>query len=107
MSFFAGIIGVLISLIGWFVFDSLFLLVLGTLFYSIGTILEWKKLNIGVKMTDLIIFVIGCIIAVITKHPFYIGGLLAINTYSAIIYLLELLLCIVGFFHVNPKNKNR
>ena len=102
MSFLIGVVGVLLSLIGWFGFNSLFLLILGTVFYIIETILEWKKLNSAAKMNDLIVFCIGCLVSILIKTPFYIGGMIAINCYSAIMCLLALPMYIklyLIFFH--------
>lgn len=90
MSFLIGVVGVLISLIGWFGFHSLFLLILGTVLYIIETILEWKELNTGAVITDLIIFGIGSFVSNITKTHFYIGGMIAVNCYSAIMCLFAL-----------------
>lgn len=87
--FFAGLIGVLIALIGWFGFSSITLLVVGTIFYIVETILESKNLNAGARLVDIIIFGIGSIVSIVIKIPFYIGGLLAINFYSALITLLS------------------
>ncbi len=90
MSFFIGLIGVLISIIGWFGFHSLLLLIIGTIFYIVETILQWRNLNIGAKVVDLIIFGIGCLVSIILGNPFYIGGMIAINCYSAIMCLFSL-----------------
>ena len=87
--FVLGLIGVLISLIGWFAFDSLLLLIIGTVCYVIESLLEWRELNAGAKFFDIFIFGIGCLIALFVKTPIYIGGLIAINCYSA-------LMCVIG-----------
>lgn len=105
MSFLIGVVGVLISLIGWFGFHSLLLLILGTVFYIIETILEWKELNSGAKRIDLIVFCIGCLVSILIKTPFYIGGMIAINCYCAIMCLFSLPMYIkylklyLSFFH--------
>lgn len=84
LSFFIGLIGVLVALIGWFGFDSLVALIVGTLLYVVETIIEWKNLNRGSKVIDIVVFIIGAIIALIVKNPFYIGGMIAINIYSGV-----------------------
>ena len=90
LSFFIGLIGVLIALIGWFGFNSLVLLIAGTLLYIVETIIEWKHLNRGSKVIDIVIFIIGAIIALIVKTPFYIGGMIAINIYSGVTALFSI-----------------
>lgn len=94
MKFLIGFLGVLIALVGWFGFESLALLVLGTVFYIIETIIEWKYLNAGAKVVDVIIFGIGCAVALVLKTPFYVGGMIAINCYSAIVVLMGLFIFI-------------
>ena len=93
-SFLLGLVGVLIAFIGWFGFGSIALLVIGTVFYIVETILESNNLNGGARLLDIIIFIIGSIVAIVLKMPFYIGGLLAINFYSALITLLSIPMCI-------------
>ena len=44
----------------------------------------------GAKLFDILLFVIGSIIALIVKTPFYIGGMIAIAIYSAIISIITL-----------------
>ena len=90
LSFFLGLFGVILSFVGWFGFKSFTMLLVGSLFYIIETIMEWKSLNIGAKFVDLIIFIIGSIVALIVKTPFYIGGMIAINIYSGIMVLFSL-----------------
>ena len=41
LSFFIGLIGVLIALIGWFGFGSVIALIVGTALYIVETIIEW------------------------------------------------------------------
>lgn len=89
IGFILGAIGALVALIGWFGFKSVICLIVGTSLYIIETLVEWKELNAGAKIVDIIIVAIGCIIAIIIKTPFYIGGMIAINCYSAIMSLLS------------------
>lgn len=42
------------------------------------------------KKLDLFIFVLGSVVALFTNLPFYIGGMLAINFYSALMTLIAL-----------------
>ena len=90
LSFFIGLIGSLIALIGWFAFDSIIALIIGVLLYVIETIIEWRNLNTGAKIVDIIIFIIGSIVALFIETPFYIGGMIAIAIYSGIMALLSL-----------------
>ena len=85
-----GIVGSLIALIGWFVFHSLPMLIVGTVCYIIETLLEWKSLNTGAKCVDVFIFGIGALIALFVKAPFYIGGMIALNCYSAFVSVISL-----------------
>ena len=89
-SFFIGLIGVLTALIGWFGYKSLTLFVVGTALYFVETLLEWKSLNANAKKLDIIIFIVGSIIALFINLPFYIGGMLALNFYSALMTLISL-----------------
>jgi hypothetical protein len=90
LSFFIGLIGVLIALIGWFGFGSVIALIVGTALYIVETIIEWKTLNPGAKVVDLVIFIIGAVIALIVKNPFYIGGMIALNIYSGVMALFSI-----------------
>lgn len=90
LTFLLGLIGSIIALIGWFGFKSVILLIVGTLMYVIETILEWKDLNAGAKGLDVVIFVIGCVVALFGKIPFYVGGMVAVNCFSALMSLLGL-----------------
>lgn len=91
IGFFIGLIGSIIALVGWFGFKSIILLVIGTILYLIETIIDWKQLNIGAKILDLVVFGIGCIIgAFIQSIPFYVGGLIAINIYSIILSIIAI-----------------
>ena len=90
LGFMLGIAGALISLVGWFAFDSLCLLIVGTVFYVVESLLEWRDLNSGAKLFDVVIFGIGCLIALFIDTPFYIGGLVAVNCYSALMCLFGL-----------------
>lgn len=92
ISFVVGLIGVIVALVGWFGFHSLAALIVGTLFYVIESLIEWKKLNANAKLLDFFVIIIGCVIALALKTPFYIGGMLALNIYSGITILLSLLL---------------
>ena len=85
-----GLIGSVVALVGWFGFHSVITLIIGTVIYIIETIIEWKELNMGAKLFDILLFVIGSIIALIVKTPFYIGGMIAIAIYSAIISIITL-----------------
>lgn len=90
-SYFLGLIGSIIALVGWFGFHSLPTLIIGTICYFIETIIEWNELNSGAKAIDVIVFGIGCIIGAFIKSvPFYIVGLIAINIWSIIMSLITL-----------------
>ena len=85
-----GLAGVLTALIGWYGYKSVLLLAVGTGLYLVETLLEWKNLNMNAKILDLFIFAVGAIVALFVHLPFYIGGMLAINFYSAVMTLLAL-----------------
>ena len=85
-----GLAGVLTALIGWYGHKSVFLLTIGTVLYLVETLVEWKELNINAKKLDLFIFAVGSIVALFINLPFYIGGMLAINFYSALMTLIAL-----------------
>lgn len=91
VSFIVGLIGAIIGLVGWFAFHSVLLLIVGTALYIVETIMEWKELNAGAKLVDVIVFIIGSVIGVITKSPFYIGGMVAINIYSGVMAIISLI----------------
>ena len=85
-----GLAGVLTALIGWYGHKSVLLLAVGTGLYLVETLLEWKSLNMNAKKLDLFIFAVGSVVALFTNLPFYIGGMLAINFYSAVMTQLTL-----------------
>lgn len=85
-----GLVGVLTALIGWYGYKSVLLLTVGTGLYVVETLLEWKNLNMNAKKLDLFIFAGGSVVALFTNLPFYIGGMLAINFYSALMTLFAL-----------------
>ena len=85
-----GLVGVLTALIGWYGHKSVLLLAIGTGLYLVETLMEWKNLNINAKKLDLFIFALGSVVALFTNLPFYIGGMLAINFYSALMTLIAL-----------------
>ena len=85
-----GLAGVLTALIGWYGHKSVLLLVIGTGLYLVETLMEWKNLNMNAKKLDLFIFALGSVVALFTNLPFYIGGMLAINFYSALMTLFAL-----------------
>ena len=85
-----GLVGVLTALIGWYGHKSVLLLAIGTGLYLVETLIEWENLNMNAKKLDLFIFVLGSVVALFTNLPFYIGGMLAINFYSALMTLIAL-----------------
>jgi hypothetical protein len=91
ISFIIGLIGVIVGLVGWFGFHSIPLLIVGTAFYIIETIIEWKNLNDGAKLLDILIFGIGAIIGLFAKIPFYVGGMIAINIFSLVTIIFSLI----------------
>lgn len=101
-------IGVLISLVGWFGFQSVILLVIGTLLYLVETILEWNNLNANAKMLDVVIIALGCLIGpLITNTPWYVCGLLAINFYSALVNIPGIIIVVVSFVIAIFSGKNK
>lgn len=107
MSFIIGLVGVLIALIGWFVYESLPALIIGTVFYIIETVIERKKLNAGSKIIDVIIFVIGLVVALFIDEPLYVGGMVALNIYSAIMTAFSIPMFISGIIDLlSRKNQS-
>lgn len=107
LSFVFGFIGAAFSLIGWFAFHSLPFLIIGTLFYIIEIIIEWRKLNAKAKIFDIIMFGIGALLSLFLKTPFYICGLLILNIYSAFVHVLGLpyYIKMAKFFFMITKGK--
>lgn len=90
LAFLIGLAGVLTALIGWCGYKSVLLLAIGTSLYFVETLMEWKNLNMNAKILDLFIFAIGSVVALFFNLPFYIGGMLAINFFSALLALFAL-----------------
>lgn len=97
-SFLIGIIGSALSLIGWFAFHSVVLLLIGTGLSIIETIIEWKQLNANAKKLEIGVFIVGSVIALaFTSVPWYIGGMLAIAIYGGAAAIIGLF-SIIRFF---------
>ena len=98
ISMLIGVFGAVIALGGWFGFHSVAALIIGTAMYIIETIMEWNSLNTNAKMMDIVIFVIGSIIAIIfTSAPWYVGGMVAVAIYGAIMSMCGLILTLRFF----------
>ena len=92
VSMLIGLAGAVIALVGWFGFQSVILLAIGTVLYIIETMIEWKSLNLGAKVVDLIVFGIGSIVsAFLTSSPWYVGGMIALAFYSLITGIIGLI----------------
>lgn len=87
ISFLIGLAGTLIALVGWFGYHSLVALIIGTVLYLIETIMQLRELNQNAIAFEVIIALIGCLVSSFFHVPFYVGGMVAINLYSAIITL--------------------
>ena len=87
ISFLIGLVGTLIALVGWFGYHSLVALIIGTVLYLIETIMQLRELNQNAIAFEVIIALIGCLVSGFFHVPFYVGGMVAINLYSAIITL--------------------
>lgn len=99
ISFLIGLVGAVVALVGWFGFKSVILLIVGTVLYIIETAMEWRELNANAKKLDIVIFVIGCIVAAIfTPAPWYVGGMVAIAIYSLITGVVGLVSMLKFFF---------
>ncbi len=85
ISFILGIAGSLIALIGWFGFHSVPALIVGTVLYIIETILISPMLQPNAYIADVMIFVVGGVISTFIGPPFYVGGMIGIAIYSAIL----------------------
>ena len=90
LSLLIGTIGSIVALVGWFDFKSLVILLIGTLGYIIETFLERDSLEKNAIILDIVIFVIGCIVGLFLKTPFYVCGLIATNIYSLIVGLFSI-----------------
>lgn len=97
-SFLIGSLGSIIGLVGWFGFKSVVMLVIGTAFYVIETVVEWKDLNTNAKLHDLVVFGIGSFIAaVFTSAPWYVGGMVAILINSLFLSIFGIIR-LISFF---------
>ena len=96
ISMIIGLVGNLLAVIGWFGFRSLIALIVGTILYLIETIMEWNELNPSAKMTDLVMFGLGCLVSLFAPLPWYICGLLAINIYGLVTGLGSLIMMIAA-----------
>lgn len=86
--------GSIVALVGWFGFKSVILLILGTVWYAVQIVIEWRTLNTVSKILPIVIFVIGYVVAAIfTSAPGYVGGMIAIAIYS-LITIIVALICI-------------
>ena len=94
-----GLVGAAIALAGWFGFQSIILLIVGTAMYIIETAMEWEALNSNAKALDIVIFAVGSIVSVIfTSVPWYVGGMVAIAIYSLIMGVIGLIGILKFFF---------
>lgn len=85
ISFLIGLAGAVIALVGWFCFNSVALLAVGTILYLIETIIEWNNLNTNAKVLDIVIFAVGSIVgALLTSVQWYVAGMIAIAVYNLI-----------------------
>ncbi len=90
-----GILSVFVGLIGWYAFGSTVCLILGAIAFAIETILDEDNLNDHAKVDILVAFGIGAALSIIRKtNPWYIGGLLGINIWSAVLLVLSLFILI-------------
>ena len=88
-----GVLGILVGLIGWYAFHSPVCLIIGAIAFAIETILDEDNLSDHAKVDILVAFGVGAVISIIRKtNPWYIGGLLGINIWSAILLILSLLI---------------
>lgn len=90
-----GAVGGIVALVGWYALHSIWLLIVGTVLYILETVVNWKKLTVKAKITDIIIFFTGSIIAIYTSTSWYIGGMLAISMYNLFVSIMSVIhLCI-------------
>lgn len=101
VSFFIGLVGAIIALVGWFGFKSVTFLIVGMVLYIIETAIEWRELNANAKMLDIVVFIIGCAVAaVFTSAPWYVGGIVAIAIYSLFLRIVGLIsMLIINALH--------
>ena len=84
LSMFIGCLGAIVGLVGWFCYHSSIALVIGFILYCIETIMQWNELNTNAKISESLIILIGCIVGIFVKTPWYICGMLAITIYNGI-----------------------
>lgn len=95
----AGTIASVIGIICWFSSKSIVMLLVGVGLYAIETVLEWKDLNANAKKMDVLVFFIGCLIGwLCSSAPWYVGGLIALCGYSAIMGLIGFVNMLLIFF---------
>lgn len=92
-----GFLASIVGLVGWFGFKSLLLLGIATIVYVIELIRTWKSLNQGARMLIFIWAIVGGVIALFFKAPFYIGSMVAWNVES-IISTLPMIAMFFKFF---------
>ena len=90
LSMLIGTIGSIVALVGWFGFKSFICLIIGTIGYLIETYIERESLEKNAKILDIVIFIIGCVVGLFLKTPFYVCGLIAINIYSLLVGILSI-----------------
>ncbi len=90
ISLLSGLLGSILSLVGWFGFHSLPLLIIGTVIYVIDVAFQIRNMNAGAIVIEFVIFFIGSIIGVFIHIPFYITGMIALAIYGLIITLITI-----------------
>ena len=79
-----GFLAAIVGLVGWFGFKSLILLGIATIVYVIEIIKTWKSLNQGARMLIFVWAIVGGVVSLFFKTPFYIGSMVAWNVESII-----------------------
>ena len=79
--------GTLTALIGWFGFDSIIALIVGSILYLLEDIIHAQYLTPVAKLLDPIAFGIGCLVGIFVPLPWYICGMLGLNIFGAIAFI--------------------
>ena len=90
LSLILGIAGPVVGLIGWFKFRSLILLAIGVILVLIESYMERQVLNSNAAITEVCIFLIGCLVGLFTATPSYIMGMIFFTVYHGIVALFTI-----------------
>ena len=85
---FVVLAGNITAFLGWFKWNSILCVAVGTAICLTDTLLRWKNLNANAKKMDVVMFLIGLSVGLLFNglpKP-YICGMLAINAFNILIH---------------------